>query len=122
MNSAGQNPLESTCCQKLTANALTSLFFWKWDQTINFFLHLGKIEEIILEARLTKKPEKGHTSSYVKDKKFINGLSDYILNIREHIKLYESDMVELRETGANALQEIDFLNFPPSSIIAFRSV
>ena len=33
-NSAGQNPLESTCCQNLTANGLTSLFFWKWDQTM----------------------------------------------------------------------------------------
>ena len=34
LKSAGLKPLGSTCCQKLTLNALTSHFFRFWNQTI----------------------------------------------------------------------------------------
>ena len=76
----------------------------------------GKIEEIIVEAKTVKKCSAG---SYKRDESFINGLPEFSVSVREHIALHESEMVELKE-GGNALQEIDFINFPPGSVIAFR--
>lgn len=43
----------------------------------------GKIEEVILEARTVERS----AESYVKDETFINGLSNYTVEIREHIQV-----------------------------------
>ena len=47
------------------------------------FVLIGVIDEIILEGKSVHKP----SGEFKKDKTFINGLSDYQLHIREHIKV-----------------------------------
>lgn len=41
----------------------------------------GKIEEVVLEARTVER----HAGSYKKDDKYINGLPEYSVEIKEHI-------------------------------------
>lgn len=43
----------------------------------------GKIEEVILEARTVER----NAESYVKDERFINGMPNYTVEIREHIQV-----------------------------------
>ncbi|XP_032801915.2 glycogen debranching enzyme [Petromyzon marinus] len=80
----------------------------------------GKIEEIVLEARTITR--KGH--EFVKSNKFINGLLRYTVDITQHIQLKESEMVELSQAGSGKggayVQEIEFVTFPPGSVIVFR--
>ncbi|XP_035698387.1 glycogen debranching enzyme-like isoform X2 [Branchiostoma floridae] len=79
----------------------------------------GVVEEIILEARLVQKSP----DEFNQDRTFINGLNNYQLEMQEHIQLYGSAMIELSGGGEGSnspVQEVDFINFPPGSIIAFR--
>lgn len=79
----------------------------------------GQVEEIILEARLIQKGEE----EYVKSKTHINGLTTFKVDMREHIQLFGSKMVELHHHDDNErepIQELDFVSFPPGSIIAFK--
>ncbi|KAM4640780.1 glycogen debranching enzyme isoform 2-T4 [Discoglossus pictus] len=80
----------------------------------------GKIEEVILEARTVERK----AAPYVQDKAFINGLPEYTVDIREHIQLSDSKIV--RQAGVTTkgpseyVQEIDFENLTPGSVIIFR--
>ncbi|KAG8436633.1 hypothetical protein GDO86_007656 [Hymenochirus boettgeri] len=80
----------------------------------------GKIEEVILEARTVEQKVK----PYSQDEKFINGLPQYTVEIREHIQLKESKIVKqagITTKGPNEfVQEIDFENLTPGSVIIFR--
>ncbi|XP_053324912.1 glycogen debranching enzyme [Spea bombifrons] len=80
----------------------------------------GKIEEVILEARTVEQK----AGTYVQDSKFINGLPQYTVEIREHIQLGESKIVKqagITTKGPNEfVQEIDFENLTPGSVIIFR--
>ncbi|OCT85246.1 glycogen debranching enzyme isoform X1 [Xenopus laevis] len=80
----------------------------------------GKIEEVILEARTVERK----AEPYCKDEKFINGLPQYTVEIREHIQLKESKIVKqagVTTKGPNEfVQEIDFENLTPGSVIVFR--
>lgn len=79
----------------------------------------GVIEEVIFEAK-TVKVNKDNKTKEEKNKEYIVGLSDYRLEIREHISLVESKMVDLSDASEQNLQELDFSNFTPGSVIAFR--
>ncbi|KAK8757967.1 hypothetical protein V5799_004401 [Amblyomma americanum] len=79
----------------------------------------GVIEEVIFEAR-TVKVNKDSKSLEEKNKEYITGLTDYRLEIREHISLVESKMVDLSDASEQNLQELDFSTFTPGSVIAFR--
>ncbi|KAE8610804.1 hypothetical protein XENTR_v10012247 [Xenopus tropicalis] len=80
----------------------------------------GKIEEVILEARTVERK----AEPYSQDEKFINGLPQYTVEIREHIQLKESKIVKqagITTKGPNEfVQEIDFENLTPGSVIIFR--
>ncbi|XP_071505921.1 glycogen debranching enzyme-like [Diadema antillarum] len=81
----------------------------------------GSVEEIILEARLV--PKGG--ASQPPSKTHITGLSNYRLEMQTHVTLLNSEVCELLEHGSQAqatVQEIDFINFPPGSVIAFKVV
>ncbi|KAM9325243.1 glycogen debranching enzyme [Gastrophryne carolinensis] len=80
----------------------------------------GKIEEVILEARTVERK----SEPYKKDADFINGLPQYTVDIKEHIQLKDSKIV--KQTGVTTkgpneyVQEIDFENLTPGSVIIFR--
>ncbi|KAI4898069.1 hypothetical protein NFI96_018072 [Prochilodus magdalenae] len=80
----------------------------------------GQIEEVILEARTVEKD----ADSYVKDEKYINGMPEYTLELREHLQLSDSKIVKRGDAttkGRNEfVQEIVFDQLTPGSVIAFR--
>ncbi|XP_077981674.1 glycogen debranching enzyme-like [Glandiceps talaboti] len=78
----------------------------------------GHLEEIIFEARLVQK----NNTPYNKSTSHVNGLCNYGIEIQEHIQLFGSSMCELSDDGDvnSPVQEVDFINFPPGSVIAFR--
>ncbi|KAM5256191.1 glycogen debranching enzyme isoform 3-T3 [Ctenodactylus gundi] len=80
----------------------------------------GKIEEVVLEARTVER----NTSPYRKDEHSINGMPNITVEIREHIQLNESKIVKqagIATKGPNEyIQEIEFENLSPGSIIIFR--
>ncbi|XP_075473238.1 glycogen debranching enzyme isoform X1 [Ascaphus truei] len=80
----------------------------------------GKIEEVILEARTVERK----SEPYALDEKFINGLPQYTVEIREHIQLKDSKVVRQTDVTTKGpsefVQEIDFENLTPGSVIIFR--
>ncbi|KAK5918827.1 hypothetical protein CgunFtcFv8_022774 [Champsocephalus gunnari] len=99
--------------------------FWnpqthKYDTNIPPMFIPGKIEEVVLEARTVER----HAGSYKKDGKYINGMPEYTVEIKEHISLQESTVV--KQAGVTSkgisefMEEITFQNLTPGSVIAFR--
>ncbi|XP_010771562.1 glycogen debranching enzyme, partial [Notothenia coriiceps] len=99
--------------------------FWnpqthKYDTNIPPMFIPGKIEEVVLEARTVER----HAGSYKKDDKYINGMPEYTVEIKEHILLQESTVV--KQAGVTSkgisefMEEITFQNLTPGSVIAFR--
>ncbi|XP_035272297.1 glycogen debranching enzyme-like isoform X2 [Anguilla anguilla] len=80
----------------------------------------GKIEEVVLEARTIERK----AGPYKEDKKSINGLPEYSVEIREHIQLKDSRIVKQAEVKSKGrsefVQEIVFERLTPGSVIAFR--
>jgi len=76
----------------------------------------GLIDEVIFEATMKNEPG----AKFAKDGKYINGLTDYVVTMREHIKIADSQMVRLSASSNATTQEVEFHNFPPSSVIAFK--
>ncbi|ELU10759.1 hypothetical protein CAPTEDRAFT_167427 [Capitella teleta] len=77
----------------------------------------GMIDEIILEGTL--KP-RSNASKFTRNADYLNGLTDVVLSLREHLKVEESDLVELKMNNTSGLQELEFACFPPGSVIAFK--
>ncbi|XP_072219597.1 glycogen debranching enzyme isoform X2 [Leuresthes tenuis] len=80
----------------------------------------GKIEEILLEARTVER----QNGSYNKDDKYINGMPEYTVEIKEHISVEESTVVKhagvTSKGRSEFVQEIQFQKLTPGSVIAFR--
>lgn len=82
----------------------------------------GTIDEIILEGRLEPVNHLGTTlgPSLHKDDEFINGLADFRLRLKEHIQIYESEMVESSGLAVDGYTEVDFICLPPGSVVVLR--
>ena len=81
--------------------------------------YVGQIDEIILEAETVSVAG----VKYAKQADYINGLPEHSLRLREHIKVGDSQFVKLRPQGGNdQVQELEFVNFRPGSVIAFKYV
>jgi glycogen debranching enzyme len=52
--------------------------------------------------------------------KYINGLTDYELEIREHLQVFESHFLEHGESGDKNITQLNFHNFQPGSVVAIR--
>uniref|UniRef100_A0A8C2SMT7 Glycogen debranching enzyme n=1 Tax=Coturnix japonica TaxID=93934 RepID=A0A8C2SMT7_COTJA len=80
----------------------------------------GKIEEVVFEARTIER----NVSPYKKDEHFINGLPNFTVELREHIQIKDSKIIKQAGTaikGPNEfVQEIEFENLTPGSVIVFR--
>lgn len=61
----------------------------------------------------------GH-GNYVKDTKWINGLSEYQVSLKEHIQVDESDVFERVDSGTANVTQLNFKNFKPGSIAVVR--
>ncbi|XP_047352700.1 glycogen debranching enzyme [Vespa velutina] len=86
----------------------------------------GVVEEIILEASLSHSGTKNGTSpflypqKFVKDENIINGMSEYVINLKEHIQICDSTMLEKVDSGDPKITQLNFINFIPGSVIAIR--
>ncbi|XP_054724204.1 glycogen debranching enzyme-like [Uloborus diversus] len=82
----------------------------------------GVIDEIILEGGLVPVNHSGTTlgSNVHRDENFINGVTDFKLNLKRNIQIYESDMIESSGISDDGYNEIDFIHFPPGSVIVLR--
>jgi len=74
----------------------------------------GRIENIIFETRMTGKPQK----DFSKDDKVINGYQNFKSYLRSNLSIGQSEMIKSVEFEDS--NEIMFVNFPPSSVIAFK--
>ena len=79
----------------------------------------GLIEEVLLEAHVVQRTG---CALYTRDARYINGLPNYNLKIRENIKIDESKMVKLNPSSTKETSNVDFFNFTPGSVICFKSV
>ncbi|KAF7652312.1 hypothetical protein LDENG_00098520 [Lucifuga dentata] len=80
----------------------------------------GQIEEVVLEARTIVRRK----SSNRKDDRIINGLSKYMVEVKEHIQLKDSKMVKkadmVSKPSGEFVQEVVFEKLTPGSVIVFR--
>ncbi|OQR68221.1 glycogen debranching enzyme-like [Tropilaelaps mercedesae] len=77
----------------------------------------GKIDDVILEARMVRALLS--TEPFVKDSKRINGLTDFKLILKSNFPTSESSVVDIRDIDSENC-EVNFVNFKPGSVIAFR--
>lgn len=59
-------------------------------------------------------------AAYKEDTDFINGLPDFTVTLKEHIKVNESSMVQMAQAGSDGSQKLNFVDFPPGSAVAVR--
>uniref|UniRef100_A0A8B9DIB7 Glycogen debranching enzyme n=1 Tax=Anser cygnoides TaxID=8845 RepID=A0A8B9DIB7_ANSCY len=82
----------------------------------------GKIEEVVLEARTIER----NTNPYKKDERFINGLPNFTVELREHIQIKDSKIIKQAGTaikGPNEfVQEIEFENLTPGKLFVKSSL
>lgn len=57
---------------------------------------------------------------YRRDENFVNGLTDYELDIKEHVQVCDSTIVEKVDSGDPKITQLNFINFQPGSIVAIR--
>uniref|UniRef100_A0A3P9IX22 Glycogen debranching enzyme n=1 Tax=Oryzias latipes TaxID=8090 RepID=A0A3P9IX22_ORYLA len=99
--------------------------FWKpqthqYDSNVAPMFIPGQIEEIILEARTVER----NAGTYKEDAKYINGMLEYTVEIKEHIPISQSTVV--KHSGVTSkgrsefVQEIHFQKLTPGSVISFR--
>lgn len=82
----------------------------------------GTLNEIIFEATLshTGGNKYSNPQNFNKDNSYINGLSDYKVDIREKIKIAESQFLEQNESGDPKIMQFRFKNFKPGSVVAIK--
>lgn len=56
----------------------------------------------------------------MESKKYINGLSEYYVDIKQHIQLEKSDVFELGNSGNSNMIQLNFKNFKPGSVVALK--
>ena len=81
-------------------------------------LHVGVIDEVILEAKLVR--DDTPPSEFVKPTHVIGGLQGYHLDMQTHIPLEKSKMCQLIPSGDT--QEVEFDGFSVGSILVLRCV
>ncbi|KAK4875160.1 hypothetical protein RN001_011582 [Aquatica leii] len=86
----------------------------------------GVLDEIVLEVTLNNvgvsegKSKYARPELFEKHKKYINGLSEYQVDIKQHIQLVNSDVFELGTNNNPNTLQLNFKNFKPGSVVAIR--
>lgn len=58
--------------------------------------------------------------NFVKDTKYINGVSEYEVSMKQHIQINESDIFEKVNSGSQNITQLNFKNFKPGSIVVVK--
>lgn len=88
---------------------LTYIDFSRVDHIFNYFYHCR-----------SGTPPFRHPEKYVKSENYINGYSEYVVNVKEHIQVSDSSIVQKAESGDPKITQLNFVNFQPGSVIAVR--
>ncbi|XP_063921993.1 glycogen debranching enzyme [Zophobas morio] len=85
----------------------------------------GVLDEIVLEATLNHVTSKSgskytKTQNFCKDGKWINGLSEYRVTVKEHIQPQDSDFFEKVNSGNPNVIQLNFKNFKPGSVAIIK--
>lgn len=82
----------------------------------------GCLDEIVLEAEILNKGRKpfDRPLPFKKSDKYINGLDQFQLHIREHISLSESNIFSKEPVIEGNMTQLNFQNLRPGSIVAIR--
>nr|XP_023029124.1 glycogen debranching enzyme [Leptinotarsa decemlineata] len=86
----------------------------------------GVLEEIVLEASMSHVNKKSgglqfsKWERFEKDSKYINGLSEYEVSMKQHINVTESDILEKVDSGTQNVTQLNFKNFKPGSVVVVR--
>ncbi|XP_076440742.1 glycogen debranching enzyme-like isoform X2 [Babylonia areolata] len=75
----------------------------------------GIVEEVLFEGTIRCSGD----TPFSKDTNIINGLSNYTLEIREHIPIGSSQFCF--ESESHGAKEVGFKNFTPGTVVAFRT-
>ncbi|XP_062560006.1 glycogen debranching enzyme isoform X2 [Armigeres subalbatus] len=82
----------------------------------------GDLVEIIFEVQIYKKT--GQTfdqpTDFKKDERYINGVEEYVIDLRKNLKLEESDIFQKNATFDGNTTQLDFVNLKPGSVVAVR--
>ena len=76
----------------------------------------GQLLLVEIEAGLIKTQEE----KFEKDEKYINGLTNYEIEMRTEVKIDETKFVRLASDPQDCKVRIELNNFKPGSIVAFR--
>lgn len=63
-----------------------------------------------------------HFKNFEKDDNYINGVKEYLVEIKEHISVIDSEMLELVDSGSANVTQLNFKNFKPGSVVAIRYI
>lgn len=103
----------------------------------------GVVEEIVFEATLSHigvryficsfclffinlKYFRNGASKYTRfenfeeDESYINGVKEYFVEVREHIPVVDSQMLERVDSGTANVTQLNFKNFKPGSVVAIK--
>ncbi|CAG9760960.1 unnamed protein product [Ceutorhynchus assimilis] len=83
----------------------------------------GVLDEIVLEASLSYIDEKSRFAKFEKftqDSKWINGLTNYKVSIKENIQVNQSDIFEEANSGSSNIIQLNFKNFKPGMIAVVK--
>lgn len=82
----------------------------------------GNLEEIILEAQIKHTVGKpfSRPSRYIKNAKYINGLTEYKVELNEHIQLEKSKIFSHTPSIDGNVTQLHFENLLPGSVVAIR--
>lgn len=58
--------------------------------------------------------------NYIEDKNYINGVEEYFVEIKEHLPITESQILEKVASGSENVAQLNFKNFKPGSVVAIK--
>ncbi|CAG9856411.1 unnamed protein product [Phyllotreta striolata] len=85
----------------------------------------GVLEEIVVEASLNLSNATvsnfAKLDDFARDPKWINGLPQYRVSLKEHLQIKESDVFEQIDSGSPNVTQLNFKNFKPGSIVVIKT-
>lgn len=61
-----------------------------------------------------------HYEKFNQDSEWINGLNEYEVSIKQHIRLLDSDVLQGADSGSSSVIQLNFKNFKPGSVVAIK--